>query len=456
MSFRTKRSPKNPLNVADPAAEQRRRTRKKYAGLALLLVAARFTPLDGTVDGVASLFARHPKPSSFETASVNDAAPPEADFSKPFQAGPGQMDKLAKKTGERVRTILAQQQGSDESGGGGPRREGGPASGKRSRDKEDDGEIKMGGTGLLDEAADVMKKEHPLAAAHPDDYLVICEAGCRSESERIVYQVSKTAAASLAIAQRRLELSAAAPEQAAKAEDTVVCVAGCYDREPARGYKRVEITPEAKNGVRLAQSGGGRRATLSNTAHAPAEAPALTEATALNGYERTFAAMSAALADERMQVAVRAVIEDAAPKSKRRAFPSTATTAAAPRPAASAPTAAPASPAVTVIAKVETPAASENTDAAPPVLASAPAAEKLADLHLLSTETRARTAKKRAMALTAYGARWRTTVLKLADQAPDDTPIVERRATWKKASSRVFDTTISTESGWDAVIAEAQ
>ena len=81
----------------------------------------------------------------------------------------------------------------------------------------------------------VRDKETPLQAAHPESYIVVCEAGCRPSSNKIVYEVSRVAAAAAEIAKRRLETTAApasdGSDQVATAENAVICVAGCYDDE---------------------------------------------------------------------------------------------------------------------------------------------------------------------------------------------------------------------------------
>ena len=105
---------------------------------------------------------------------------------------------------------------------------------KRNRDDGFD-EIIMGGTGLLADDAATTRSPHPLAAANPESFVVICEAGCRAGNDQIVYKISKTSAPADAIAKRRLEVTAAADE-IASAGDAAVCVAGCYREEPARRH----------------------------------------------------------------------------------------------------------------------------------------------------------------------------------------------------------------------------
>lgn len=129
---------------------------------------------------------------------------------------------------------------------------------KRTRRSQDDsGEIHLGGTGLLDiDEAAGSKAPHPLATANPDDYVVVCEAGCRPNSDKIVYRVSKTAASQAAIAARRLELTSA--QDVASLQETV-CIAGCYDREPVgRPLTTGSIGEEAAADIREASLDTGR------------------------------------------------------------------------------------------------------------------------------------------------------------------------------------------------------
>lgn len=93
----------------------------------------------------------------------------------------------------------------------------------------------------------VRDKETPLQAAHPESFIVVCEAGCRPSSNKIVYEVSRVAAAAAEIAKRRLETTMApasdGSDKVATAENAVICVAGCYDDEkPARP----QLKPAAK------------------------------------------------------------------------------------------------------------------------------------------------------------------------------------------------------------------
>lgn len=96
-------------------------------------------------------------------------------------------------------------------------------------------------------------KPHPLALAHPGKYVVVCEAGCRKATEEVVYVVAMAEARSPVT---RLEPTAsgadktgapapataptapsadAAPEQA---PDTIVCIAGCYERPRTHQARR--------------------------------------------------------------------------------------------------------------------------------------------------------------------------------------------------------------------------
>lgn len=114
---------------------------------------------------------------------------------------------------------------------------------------------------LKNEEARKSGKEHPLAVANPDSYLVICLGGCRPASDKIVYRVSKSAAAAAVIAARRMETTAAQVTPGAEIkpaeadQNAVACIAGCYANEeisPATKPKRAEASPKARP-VRVAE-----------------------------------------------------------------------------------------------------------------------------------------------------------------------------------------------------------
>lgn len=102
-------------------------------------------------------------------------------------------------------------------------------------------------------------KISPLAAAFPDSLVVVCEAGCRPSSDRIVYRVSKVAAPAAEIAKRRLVTTAAeagdGSNEVASVDNAVVCIAGCYDDDrPARRSaqrRRAESRPAWRDPQRV-------------------------------------------------------------------------------------------------------------------------------------------------------------------------------------------------------------
>ncbi len=83
--------------------------------------------------------------------------------------------------------------------------------------------------------------ETPLALAHPNDFVIVCAAGCREKDtpDHIVYMVSKAVAATGLSSTRKLETTAAEAAQGSDAkpksgdvvgdQDVILCVAGCYD-----------------------------------------------------------------------------------------------------------------------------------------------------------------------------------------------------------------------------------
>ncbi len=124
-------------------------------------------------------------------------------------------------------------------------------------------------------------KPHRLALLHPDQYVVVCEAGCRKAPEEIVYKV---AIAKARAPITRLEPTAAAEQVAAapipaagpspaptaapsaadgapeQAPDTILCVAGCYERANVhQARKKVADAGPAKVPVQKAALHSGAR-----------------------------------------------------------------------------------------------------------------------------------------------------------------------------------------------------
>ena len=109
---------------------------------------------------------------------------------------------------------------------------------------------------LKSENSTANPKDHPVAAQYPDDFVVVCEAGCREPTGQIVYMVSKAKAATGV--KGTLQTSAwdePAAVQTPSVETkfsgdptSLPCVAGCYDRpEPRRSaeVKKAGITAPA-------------------------------------------------------------------------------------------------------------------------------------------------------------------------------------------------------------------
>lgn len=76
------------------------------------------------------------------------------------------------------------------------------------------------------------KPPHPLAAAHPDDFVVVCEAGCAEVSPEIVYLERRNARGP--VNEKPIKSGVVATS-----ENSIDCVGGCYD---GRGsYKAVAL-----------------------------------------------------------------------------------------------------------------------------------------------------------------------------------------------------------------------
>lgn len=227
-----------------------------------------------------------PPPVYVETSSVvklNGRLPPPIVSIAAHTVPTGMVTMRAEQS---LRMILAQAREAPPQGGvarGSARDGGNPGGGSRNRQNPDlptglDPDRNLfqedGIDALKDEdEADVTaNRGSPLASAYPDSFIVVCEAGCRPSSNKIVYEVSKIAAAAADIAKRKLETTAVEPtdgsKDAASVENTVVCVAGCYRDEkpqPQRAEtKKAEqppaVEPAKKQKTRFAAAGPhGRR-----------------------------------------------------------------------------------------------------------------------------------------------------------------------------------------------------
>lgn len=384
-----------------------------------LMVAARYVPLGAVLRWLVAPAAA----PAIVTGSLQDEA----------QSGRSAA-RQPRDAASDVRAILAQ--ADERKSNTNSRNERGPA--RVNRDEVADEEIYIGGTGLVDESG---KKDtdHPLAAQHPDDYLVICEAGCRPSSDRIVFQVSKVSAAAAAKAQqRKLEVTSANEqlnaEAPANSNNEIVCIAGCYDDEPVK--RRRHASNETSGGARLAQAG---------TSSSEPEPATVTEAVAK--------VETASPAPSTAPVAV----ADAASMPVREASP--APVSVAPASALVETVSLPAAPSATATPAASTPAhtaATTDVSTAPaaqaalfhPPVAAASVSE-LASVHAISAETAVHIEAKHTRALETANKPpsnppWRTTVtslVALTKPARAPRPIV--------ALATPFETTVSVEHGWD-------
>ncbi len=221
-------------------------------------------PIEMQVVPAPAVESRLPR-GNLALARAEAAATPEPSIAKPA-ADPAEIVLF--------QAIIAQAESSQQRTNGPARSSGGPGGGpsgstaRRAPDPDlppefdpmyetwqKDADIK-----LKSEEARKLVKEHPLAVANPDSYLVICLGGCRPASDKIVYRVSKTAAAAAVIAARRMETTAAQVKTGAAImpseadQNAVACIAGCYANEeisPAMRPRLAEAAPKARP-VRLA------------------------------------------------------------------------------------------------------------------------------------------------------------------------------------------------------------
>lgn len=200
----------------------------QFVAIVAVMVAARYAPLG---DAVRWLMRPAPAPA-IVTGSLQDQPAEEV----------SPVVRRTRDAAADVRAILAEASSEKPSNNNVPAPQRRTGSKGREDEVDDNGELYIGGTGLLEESTAAVK-DHPLASQNPDDYLVICEAGCRPSSDRIVYKVSKIAAVNAAKAQRKLEVTSAAESANASSENNeIVCIAGCYDDEPVK-QRRAESAP---------------------------------------------------------------------------------------------------------------------------------------------------------------------------------------------------------------------
>jgi len=355
--------------------------------LALLMIGARYAPLEragelplpsAQIPGTQVPSTQVPRGDVSGTRNATDLATGSVTSTRSANS-PKIIEVFDARTRMAVDAILAgaqQQQRPEGKTGASPGQHSGKPRTFQRRDDSGSEEIYIGGTGLLHE--DVSKRPpHPIAAANPDSFVVICEAGCRPDSDRIVYKVSKTSASAAAIAKRRLEVTSA-ETLVASADNAAVCIAGCYDDEPAR--KR-----QARNG------NDPSTRQLTGLAAAPAARSVEPEEDVLGGeVYRVIANVDARpqprifhrLAGEHVAVALAAV--------------------EAPR----------------ALSERQTPDAVSQADVAQ---------DALAARHLISQETHMRAIRKRVAALTALSRRLDKTTGALCQEAI--TPL-NRRAHW--------------------------
>lgn len=404
----------------------------KFVAVVALMVAARYAPLGGT----AGQMPGPAQPPAIVTGSVQGDARPAGTNAT--------LVRPKRDAAAEVRTILAQATAERSSNGQQAQRRGG---GKRGREDEvdDDGELYIGGTGLLDEEQ-TAAAEHPLAAKNPDDYLVICEAGCRPASDRIVYRVSKIAAVAAAKAQRKMEVSSA---DATSETSEIVCVAGCYDDAPV---KRRHASGERQAApVQLAQKDepGSALPKQQQRDAQPVEQPQHTQAAA--------AVATANAKEPESKPATQ--IAGSTPSAKADA-PAVITTASIPSPsvAAAVQTPAPTAPAVAAVTHGVSDAKREAPAAIAPVASTSLA--QLAAVHAISAETAARLQAKQVPSVAAVkvptsvasatapqpASRWETKVTPLV-VLQKSAPV--RKSVVALGTVTPFQTSISVENGWD-------
>ncbi|MEQ8823591.1 MAG: hypothetical protein RIC14_04370 [Filomicrobium sp.] len=105
------------------------------------------------------------------------------------------------------------------------------------------------------------KPPHPLAAMHPDDFVVVCEAGCAKEATHIVYIEPRNARGPV----NKKPIKSGVVASSASGID---CVGGCYHRETS--YESVDAMPYAA----AYAEGGSDEGWMTTVKKAEAETPA--------------------------------------------------------------------------------------------------------------------------------------------------------------------------------------
>lgn len=393
----------------------------QFVAIVAVMVAARYAPLG---DAVRWLIRPAPAPA-IVTGSIQDQPAEEV----------SPVVRRTRDAAADVRAILAAASSEKPSNNNVPAPQRRTGSRGREDEVDDDGELYIGGTGLLEESTAAVK-DHPLASQNPDDYLVICEAGCRPSSDRVVYKVSKIAAVNAAKAQRKLEVTSAAESADASSENNeIVCIAGCYDDEPVK-QRRAESAPvnvPVQTALAEVPSSGG------TTAH---EAEHEDSARA-----RTHVVDVTAAATEPARPVPAAVSPQAAQPSST--VPEAAVETAKPAPAP-APVSTP-EPSSTAANSPAAIAAAASVASVAAVLESASVRE-IAAVHAISAETAARREAKRAAAAAPQMRQpeWETKVTSLVVLPK---PAKAVRPVVALSTIAPFTTSLSIESGWDFTLA---
>ncbi len=386
----------------------------KFAAIVAVMVAARYVPAGEAIRGLVD-----PAKPAIVTGSIQDQ-----------QKGDTPRDPVrrTRDAAADVRAILAQDSSEKASNNNAPPQRRPARNRGREDETDDDGEIYIGGTGLLDEDH-TAAKEHPLAAKHPEDYLVICEAGCRPSSDRIVYKISKTSAVNAEKAQRKLQVTSGAEGTESNENSEIVCLAGCYDDEPVKQRRAERMqqpavhtaeaeTPapdepkvETKAEVEKQLAADAPKAVAQASPPAPETPPAAAALTAEAPASAVSSTASMAIGTSTGSTTSAAVAE------------AVVTTIASPSP-------------VPVSAALQ-----------PAVIAEATSVRDLAAIHAISAEAAARReAKRAASAAPSHQKPWQTKVTSLV-MLPK--PAKASRSVVALSTVAPFETSVAVEHGWD-------
>jgi hypothetical protein len=152
---------------------------------------------------------------------------------------------------------------------------------------------------------------HPLATANPGKSVVVCEAGCRTPKDEIVYIAEVVAAV---VPEKKFEPNSANPD-----DGSAPCIAGCYDRDepkPSARHSRAKTATIVHAAAAVTDEKVYHRVV---PASAPAKLAGSVILSRFGKYHRTQLAQNGAIVEGHRHVSTRSVIRQPSAKTRSRA-----------------------------------------------------------------------------------------------------------------------------------------